>query len=327
MKLAVTIDVEEEGLFSGNYDLQGSSVKNVTNLRALAPIFMDLGIRPTLLVSYQVARDKGHHEFLAQLRENWGAEIGAHLHTWNTPPFEPSPHAMPVPSELISTEILKAKFLTLLDSLNIMGINPVSFRMGRFNMGPKMFSVLEQSCIRVDSSIAPMRRYYGGPDHLTAMTDPYFPDPQALLSEGTSHILEVPVTILPIFPGLGVMLERLAGSNILPGRWVSWFAQYLGSIPSQPMLTGLGRLKTAVRLHSIRKGEVITVFFHSSELLPGGCPQHPTFGHVELFLEKLRRFLTWLITEIKVESLTLSEIYGLYHQQNLLTRKTNDETP
>lgn len=326
MKLVVTIDVEEDGLFSGRYDSHDIPANNVSGLGILDPIFRDLGIRPTLLVSYQVACHQLHHELLMQLSEKWEGEIGAHLHTWNTPPFEPSPYAKPVPSELMPRKLLTAKLENLFEAINRMGVDPVSFRMGRFNLGPKMLSILEETRIQVDSSIAPMRRYYGGPAHLSAKTDPYFPNSKNPLSPGKSKILEVPITILPLRPRLGSFLEHISEIFIIPHSWISWFARDLASIPAQPMLTGLGRLKAAVRLHRIRGGNVVTTFFHSSELMPGGCPQHPTEVHVERFLRKLRRFLSWLRSEMNVESLTMSQIRTIYHQPSPSFGKLTDES-
>jgi hypothetical protein len=90
----------------------------------------------------------------------------------------------------------------------------------------------------------------------------------------------------------------------------------VGSLPLQPVWTGLRRLKAAVRLHRRRGGQVLTIYFHSSELMPGGCPQHSTRQDVDLFLDRLRGFLAWLHREMVVESLTLSELGELYRGGN-----------
>jgi hypothetical protein len=313
MKLVVTIDVEEEGLFSSRYDPHDTPVTNVAELETLDPMFRELGIRPTLLVTYPVISDKLCVELLTSLTNKWGGEIGAHLHHWNTPPFERLPYPEPVPSNLITPDLLSQKLENLLAAVRAGGAEPTSFRMGRFNIGSRMFSVLEKAGITVDSSVAPMRKYYGGPDHLSAHTDPYFPDPENLLEPGNSRILEVPMTILPIFKRLGSFLGRIDNS-VLPDGWISWFAMNLGSLPIQPMWTGLRRLKAGVRLHLHRGGQVLTVFFHSSELMPGGCPQHQTVGDVERFRDKLRAFFAWLRREIPVESVTLTELGEFYRR-------------
>ncbi|MBI5568884.1 MAG: hypothetical protein HY914_02975 [Desulfomonile tiedjei] len=312
MLLAVTIDVEEEGLFGGAYAANNVRATNVQRLTALDRVFSEFAIRPTLLVTYQAARDPANQELLLKLRDQWKGEIGCHLHHWNTPPLEPLPYAEPVPSGLMPESLLAAKLNTLLDVLAGMGVEPVSFRMGRFNMGPKMFSVLEQSPIRVDTSIAPMRKYYGGPEQLWAPTDPYFPDPDNPYVPGGSHILELPMTILPVTPGLAVILERFSRLGPRADSMASWVAKYVASLPAQPLWTGLERLKTAVRLHRKRRGECLTIFFHSSELMPGASPENRTEDDVKRFLERLAAFFAWLRDDIHVESLTLSEIAARY---------------
>lgn len=312
MKLAVTIDVEEEGLFLNRYDRGKTSVENIARLVRLDPIFHEWGIRPTLLLTYPVARNGRCADLLNELRERWQGEIGAHLHHWNTPPFVDLPHADPVPSDLIPEDVLASKLENLLSAIRNTGVSPTSFRMGRFNMGQRMFSVLETSSISVDSSVAPMRHYYGGPNHLAARTDPYFPNPKKPLDEGTSRILEAPVTILPALEGLGVVLEKWRRWGPLSERWAPRFAMYLGSLAAQPMWTGFRRLQAAVRLHASRGGEVLTVFFHSSELMPGGCPQHRNAQDVDRFLAKLERFIAWLRRDMQAESITLSELGEFY---------------
>lgn len=304
MKLAVTIDVEEEGLFSGRYETRSVSAKNVAELSRLDPIFREWNITPTLLLTHSVARHEPHRDLLLKLKQQWNAEIGAHLHPWNTPPLQDLHHPEPVPSEQMPRDLLEAKLHTLLQSIRQMGITPTSFRMGRFNIGPRMFSLLEGAGILVDSSVAPMRRYQSGSDRLAAPADPYFPDSMEPCQPGQSNTLEVPITILPIFPRLGFLLERLPARK----RWSSRFIMRNGSISVQPMWNGLKQLKAATWLHQHRRGRVLTLYFHSSELMPGGCPQHQTSQDVDRFLTRLRDFFAWLHREMQVESRTLSQL-------------------
>ena len=317
MKLVVTIDVEEEGLFRNRYSPHDAPVKNVAELVSLDPIFRDWGIRPTLLVTYAVIRSEPCRDLLARLRETWQGEIGAHLHHWNTPPLVPLPYPDPAPSELMPVELLSFKLKSLLDAIKITGKVPTSFRMGRFNLGPRMFSILEPAGILVDSSIAPMRAYYGGPNHLTAPTDPYFPDPNCLLASGNSKILEAPITIVPMLRGLGQFLEWFKNRPEIPAKWAPWLAMHLGSLAVQPMWTGLRRLQAGAKLHASRGGKVLTIFFHSSELMPGGCPEHQRSEQVDRFRSRLNRFFAWLRREFPLESITLAELGELYRRKEM----------
>ncbi len=311
MKLAITIDVEEEGLFRGKYDSSNVSVTNVSQLRRLDSIFLEWQIRPTLLVTHPVVTNENAMNLLLELKEKWDAEIGAHLHPWNTPPIATLSYPEPVPSEFMASDLLQAKLETLLICLSKRGVEPVSFRMGRFNMGPRMFSVLQETGIEVDSSIAPMQRYYGGPDHLVAPTDPYFPDPVDPRCPGSSKLLEVPLTTVPLTRNLGRYLESM-DKSIIPGSWTSWTAMHLGTLSVQPLGTGLKRMKMAVLLHSKRGGEVLTLFFHSSELMAGGSPELPTPEHVNWFFNRLRNFIKWLRLYMNAEPVTLSQLGESY---------------
>src|SRR4030042_6185757 len=122
MKLAITIDVEEEGLFRGKYDSCNALVTNVSQLRRLDSIFMEWAVLPTLLITYPVAINETALNLLLELQERWKAEIGAHLHPWNTPPLQTLPYPEPVPSEFMSKELLKAKLETLMTCLRQRGI-------------------------------------------------------------------------------------------------------------------------------------------------------------------------------------------------------------
>jgi hypothetical protein len=314
MKLSVTIDVEEEGLFSGSYESLNAPVSNVPALQKLDGIFIGWGIRPTLLLTYQVAEHRPHHKLLLNLKNRWGAEIGAHLHHWNTPPLVRFPHKDPVPSDLIPEEILSAKLGALMKSIENLGVAPRSFRMGRFNLGPRMLRVLEKSEINVDSSIAPMQSFYGGPDHLRAPCDPYYPDLNDPCEKGNSRILEVPMTIAPVAKSLGGRLAAMKDRHPAMDTGLDWIAMKLACLPAQPVWTGLRRLKLAVLLHHRRGGKVLNIFFHSSELVPGFSIVHKSNEHVEMFLIKLSMFFEWLNKRFSVDSITLSDLAGIYSQ-------------
>ena len=311
MRLAFTIDVEEEGLFSGSYRTEKLPLHNISSLSLLDPIISEFDLRPTLLVSYQAVRDGYHRDYINGLCHRWRAEIGAHLHTWNTPPLVDLPYRQPVPSEVMPREILTAKMGSLWRALDDMGVVPTSFRMGRFNLGPRMFSILSDTTITVDSSVAPMRSYYGGPKHLGAPTDPYYPDPADPAQPGPSGILEVPLTILPILPRVGSIFRLMESLPFPPGQWTAWAAQHLASLPAQPAWTGLRRLKMAGRLHRRRGGRVLTVSLHSSELMPGGYPRHSRPEQVTAFMQRLHAFLSWVRNDLQAEPVTLSDLARL----------------
>ncbi|MCL4500533.1 MAG: hypothetical protein M1438_01595 [Deltaproteobacteria bacterium] len=300
MKLVISVDVEEEGLFSGRYPRE-SGVINVGELRRLEFIPRDFGFPLTLLVSYQVARDPAACAVLARWRDLYGAEIGVHLHPWSTPPFDDLAVPEPVPAAHLPLPLLRDKFARLVQAVqDSLGVEPASFRMGRFDFGPRVLDLLPEFGLKTDSSIAPLT-LKGAGDYFLAPADPFWLNPA---------LLEVPLTLVPVVAGLPEVFARLA--RFCPGtsghRLLSWF-KYWGAAGIQPAWFPLPSMRLAVKLHRRRGGRTLTMFFHSSELKPGASRLFPTEEAVGRFVAKIRTFFDWLVKTGPVEGVTLSGLF------------------
>lgn len=300
MKLVISLDVEEEGLFSGRYP-RDSGVTNIAQLRRLEFIPQEFGLPLTLLVSHRVARDPAACEVLARWRDLYRAEIGVHLHPWSTPPFADLPHPEPVPAAQIPRPLLRDKFARLIQQVqDSLGVAPQSFRMGRFDFGPRVQDLLSEFGLKVDSSLVPLT-LKGTGDYFLAPADPF---------PLTPTLLEVPVTMVPVIAGLPQALARLA--RWLPGSsgrsLLGWF-KYAGAAGIQPAWFPLASMRLAAGLHRRRGGRTLTMFFHSSELQPGASRLFPTAAAVAGFVAKIRAFLSWLTRTGPVEGITLSGLY------------------
>ncbi|MCM8788033.1 MAG: hypothetical protein NC935_08310 [Candidatus Omnitrophica bacterium] len=86
--LVVTVDTEEEGIWDGNYKRRNNSVKHLYQLNRLQDLFYKYKVKPTYLVDYAVLLDNKAVNCLKKVYKNGASEIGSHLHTWCTPPFE-----------------------------------------------------------------------------------------------------------------------------------------------------------------------------------------------------------------------------------------------
>jgi hypothetical protein len=307
MQLVISIDVEEEGLFSGHYPRTPPGVTNVAELARLEFIPREFGLPLTLLVSYQVARDPAACRVLAAWRDRFGAEIGVHLHPWNTPPFADLPHPEPVPSEELPRAILRDKFSSLLSQVRAgLAVTPRSFRMGRFDAGPQVFSLLPEFGLEVDSSVAPFTCKNPDPRLFLAPADPFYLGEVA--PEG-NPLLEVPITLVPVVTGTPQLVDRLAA--MAPPAWGGRLRSLFrsgGVAGIQPAWYPLISMQLAARLHRRRGGRVLTMFFHSSELKPGASRLFPTEAAVNRFVAKIRAFLTWLVETGSVEGVTLATL-------------------
>lgn len=306
MKLVLSIDVEEEGLFSGDYARE-PKVKNLDHLHRLEFLSKELGFPLTLLVSWRVANDPRCREILKRWQGDYGAEIGAHLHPWSTPPFKNLGRPEPVPSDEIPEPLLRAKFETLMETLRTqMGVEPVSFRMGRWDFGRQVQTLLPQYGIQVDGSVAPLRISRSGQDHFLSQADPYWLQP--VVPEGRP-LFEVPLTMVPIWPASPKITHSIAKALPSSARhFMLGNFSAVGAVGIQPVWYPAPSMRWAARIHRRRGGQVLTMFLHSSELMPGESPHFPTDEAVQRLVEKIRDFMAWLSQTGPVQGVTMSEL-------------------
>ncbi len=163
--LVASIDTEEDNWRPTRDDIR---IENIRALPALQLFLRGLGLRPTYFVDHPVASEPWSAAILREIAESGEAEIGAHLHPWNTPPLEEA--LLPRHSMLanLPAELQRRKLCTLRDALTAAtGHAPTSFRAGRFGLGPETVTALVASGFRVDSSVTPWigwQEYDGGPD-------------------------------------------------------------------------------------------------------------------------------------------------------------------
>jgi hypothetical protein len=307
MKLVISIDVEEEGLFFGHYPRTPPGVTNVAELERLSFIPREFGLPLTLLVTYQVARDPEACRVLAHWRDHYQAEIGIHLHPWNTPPFLDLPDPEPVPAARLPRELLREKFANLTSQVQAnLAVRPRSFRMGRFDAGPRVWSLLPEFGLEVDSSVAPLTLKNADPRGFLAPADPF---PLWDAGSQENKLLEVPITIVPLVAGTPGLVDRLAAAGPPAwGRGLRGLFRYVGAAGVQPAWYPLASMQLAARLHRRRGGRVLTMFFHSSELKAGATRLFPTEAAVGRFVDKIRTFLVWLVQTGPVQGVTLTQL-------------------
>ena len=61
----------------------------------------------------------------------------------------------------------------------------------------------------------------------------------------------------------------------------------------------------------MRGGKVLSIFWHSSEMLPGASPHTPDEEAANTFLEKTFKFGRWLNENYNVKAITMRELYQM----------------
>ena len=304
MRIVVTVDTEADGQWEHGRPLATANV-------AAWPRFQELcrrhGVRPTYLITSEIAEDPEAVAFLRPRAAAGALEVGSHLHPWTTPPFAEAPglrrndpdHAYPCHLE---PDLLRAKLETLTGQVaQVAGARPTSYRAGRFGLDAAGARLLAELGYNVDSSVTPFITWVanagrpgrgGGPDF--RRHDAY---PFRVAGTGSPGLVEVPVTILPTYSVT---------------RRVSWLREHWQARPvrlgrramrvlprPQPLWLrprpeyALGDLQ-ALLLEAERAHLPFAVFmFHSSELLAGASPYRPAQGDVDVLLRLLDELFAW----------------------------------
>lgn len=297
MLLALSLDVEEEGLFSGRYATRNLSFRNTEALGLLESLCAR-GARPTLFCVHGAFTDTPTRDILNRLVTRHNVEIGAHLHHWNTPPLRSdSPHYLTrVGTAALSPTLLGAKLDSLLKTArDFLGYMPTSFRMGRWDLRKTHWPLLAERGILCDASVRPLHAgstSEANPDHFDAPADPYW------VRVGERKILEIPLTVRPMTRQLARMATPRARAAL----------HHWGALALLPIQHPLWLMKLATLNHARQGGRVLSLTWHSSEMLPGGAPHVRARRNVEKFMAKIHAYLDWLERHFEPTHVTMSEI-------------------
>lgn len=299
LAVSVNIDVEEEGLFSGRYKCANVPLNNVSHLKRLAPL-IGRGAKPTLFCAWPVLTDAKSLKILEKLAPD--VEIGVHLHHWNTPPIvqniPASGELLSVPASQVPLQCLDSKIEHLFRAgRDFLGENPTSFRMGRWDLHREALPLLARRGVLVDASVRPLHSHFSrdvGPDHFSAPSDPY------RISLPAGEILEVPLTVAPIFAPFAHIPAKFGRFRASVKRW--------GALALLPVMHPLWLMRLVTNLHVNGGGKVLSLTWHSSEMMPGGAPHMRDKASVEHFIRRIDSYLDWLEQNFDVEYLFMSDL-------------------
>jgi hypothetical protein len=304
----VGVDTEADDQWSAA-GRRALSVRNAQRLPELQDLFDTLRVRPTYLVTHEMASREESVSVLRELLSRGRCEVGAHLHPWSSPPFRAEDiggHSYPhrLPTELLRRQLTE---LTELIERNL-GRRPTSYRAGRHGFDERSLQILEALGYTVDTSVDPLfnERHKGGPTFAGAPLLPYHPDYRDVRRSGSARILEIPVTAATT-PALPKALERLYVS--LPPIPYRGALKRLGlrAVWLRPSYTALPDMLAFASRLAQRGVPCFNLLFHSSELLPGGSPYTPDEPSVGRFLDHLRQVLEHLTGPLGAVGRTYAE--------------------
>jgi len=304
MELVLSIDVEEEGLFRGLYARKNPTVRNVAELARLSPLLEEFALPVSLLCTHSVFIDVAACRHLADMCARHRVEIGAHLHHWNTPPVESGNderQGYESPGR-VSEKLIEVRLAHLFAAGEAFcGKALTSFRMGKWDLHRWHWPLLAAAGVLVDTSVRPLHYAPQGPDHFDAPSDPYMVNVQGHV------ILEVPLTCIPLCACLRHLSPSCEDTGSVRMRLAASMQKW-GALALLPVYHPLWAMKAVTKRHFAQGGRVLSLAWHSSEMLPGATPHFPNISTVEGFLGKIRDYLRWLTAWASVQGRTLDEL-------------------
>lgn len=308
--LLVAIDTEGDNQWDA-HARRHQTFENIYALGRLHDFFAAHGVRPTYVITHPVAVDARSAEVLGQLVRRGDAEIGAHHHAWETPPFSPDdvdrhPYALSLPMAQFD-----AQLTALTDAIQrAVDVRPVSYRSGRFGFSAAHVSSLERAGYLVDSSVAPLfyEAHKQGPDFVGAPLTPYFLSYDDATRAGSSDLLELPISAA-LDRRVPAAVERWYGRAPWPytTKRVLRLARIAKIRWLRPSYSSAADMIALSRQIVDRGAPILNLLFHSSEAIVGGSPYNRTQGELDAFFERLSQALTYAVKDLGAEPMTFAE--------------------
>lgn len=245
----------------------------------LQPVFIETGAIPTYLLTVEVLETDGCVSSLKSIKGNH--ELGTHLHAAFIEPEKiykdyAGVESLNMQCNLDSDiEYRKLENLTRLFKEKI-GMDPLSFRAGRFGAGDNTIKSLLELGYKVDTSVVPgmlSKNSDGNVDFRKAIMQPYNVNKSILTpaeKNSTNSLLEVPVTVTKRF-----------------FRLPKWFRPYFSNVED------MKRIADYHITNSTQSNVNLNMMFHSMEVIPGASPYTNSDNDVKRYLDDLLIILNW----------------------------------
>ncbi|MEP7221789.1 MAG: polysaccharide deacetylase family protein [Novosphingobium sp.] len=303
-RFILTVDTEEEFDWTRPLASTGFSVDSVPRLAKFQQFCESLGIIPLYLVDYPLATSELAAEILRAPLADGRAEIGVQLHPWVNPPFDEAINEFNSFAGNLPPELERAKFMQLRDAIEAnFGQSPLSYRAGRYGVGPNTVPILRDAGIAVDTSVRSRFDYSstGGPNFRDLPVVPWWIDKQR-------RLMEMPLTT--VFWGL----LRRQGHWLYPKMWriprMRGALARIGLLERIPLTPEGVSVTEAIRGidMAVDDGLPLLVFsFHSPSLQPGHTPYVRTAEDLDAFYDWWRQVFAYLARR-NVQSTSIGEL-------------------
>jgi hypothetical protein len=314
----ITIDTEGDDLWSAPKEI---TTRNAAFLPRFQSLCERYGLKPTYLTNFEMATAPAYQTFARDAVRRGTAEIGTHIHAWNSPPIEPltaddfsyQPYLIEYPPGVMRAKI---EFLTNLLE-HTFAVKMMSHRAGRWSFNARYARLLIDHGYTVDCSVTPHVSWHqmkgdpaqrGGTDFSRFPDIAYWMDGEDISRPGASPLLELPMTIVPSPARMARSVGRQLPEGSFVGRaWNRLFPPVLWLRPNGRNLRLMLQVLEHVRFQQRPYAELM---LHSSELMPGGSPTFRTTESIERLYDHLEQLFSTVA--IYFRGATLQEFHDQF---------------
>ena len=265
--LLVTIDVEEQ--FDWNeFTPEKHRVAGLERLEEFHGQCQKIGISPVLLATYPMLFDPGFTAFFRRVLREKSAEVGVHVHPWNTPPFWETNCVFNSYQCNLPAHVERRKLETIVRRYEeLFGVRPRIHRAGRWGANWRTLDLVEELGFAVDLSFCSgySDARGGGPDMRRLGNLPFW-------SGEEGAVLVIPASSVNYLRGPDV-------SSIINfafrEKWPVLHEKFSFMIPGTPVRfspegQSLQNLTRMARQLQLQRQPVAVLTLHSTSLYGGG---------------------------------------------------------
>lgn len=309
--LLVVVDAEEEFAWDRPFDRDSTGTASIAAQPMLHDrVFDRFGIVPTYMCDYPVATTTASVGTLRALMEAGRCEIGAHLHSWVSPPHieqvsRYNSYAGNLPAEL---EYEKLRIMTAAITDNF-GRAPTAFKSGRYGLGANTAEAIARLGYLIDSSVVPYSAFTddGGPDFRNFDERPYW------FSASGRSLLELPVTtgyagwLRKFGPQLYDLAQRPLARKLRFGGVLAR-TRALERVRLSPEVATGEELQRLTRALHAGGCKVFTLTYHSPSLATGHTPYVRSADDLARFIARIYDYCAWFRDEIGGQFMSLTQV-------------------
>ncbi|OFX01700.1 MAG: hypothetical protein A3E78_05070 [Alphaproteobacteria bacterium RIFCSPHIGHO2_12_FULL_63_12] len=310
-RLIVTVDTEEIFDWSA-FSPNENRVARPADVDRFQSLCEEFGARPLYFITWPLMTNAENAGYFRQLAEHDRADLGLHLHQWNTPPLGGFAGDYYSWQCNLPPEIHAAKLKTLGEAFErAFGFSPRAHRAGRYGVSPLAYREIAGAGIRYDFSPSSSFDFSakGGPDFSAAGNEPF----EILTDRG--GVLVTPVCGARAVRGGRAFLKQKLAPGLDNCR-----------APQSRHLTAAFRLSCEQarfdELVSLTKSldeagtPILTFSLHSTTLTVGGNPYAPDAAAVDASFALIRRYFDFFTKGFGGDFASLRDLGDIYSPPN-----------